>query len=99
MIRSDRQLVRDLLADVREDLIEARRYVRADHATAESLARDAIDTLVRMSVHDFPSADRVVVNLMFGLRFLLADPQVLESYLYAASFELLCEMEKSRNGY
>ena len=67
-------------------LLEIRRYVKSD---PEYIAR----TLPHMRVLGFRSMD----NIHVGLAYIHADPEVLESYLYAAAFEIRAAALREEN--
>lgn len=84
----------EVLDEIADDLIEARRYVRTSTKEAYGQTHDALDRLKHFLSDG--SWDRFYANICFGLDYIQVDPEVLEGYLYAAAFEIRGLAEKAR---
>jgi hypothetical protein len=91
----------DQIARIREALKEAARYVTSDPEYCRSEVfrwirslSDHADTTMHAHASDLIRLGR---NLAVGLAFLLADPDVMKSYLYGAIHELGCLRSELEN--
>jgi hypothetical protein len=83
------------LSRLRAAALEARRYVRSDPRGTDERILYICNALWHAgpgntvaSAHERRWLGKLRENLSLGLRYVQFDPRVLESYLYAAAFEL-----------
>lgn len=80
-----------LIDTLRDDLVEARRYVRRqpnDTAIATDRFRRKVETLIDHCPLALHAARRWCGNIIFGVDHCRAVPGVLEGYIDGASYEL-----------
>jgi hypothetical protein len=80
------------IARIRENLGEAKRYLKGSPSVAREMVEQSIADLDGIFL---PGVSRLTANLEAGLRWDLAAPDVLRGYLDAACFELLNLQEKT----
>ena len=75
------------LHELADELLEVRRYVKPDPEYVKAELPKLMD---RIGV-------RSIANLQVGLDYIHAVPEVLESYLYAAAFEIRAAALREEN--
>lgn len=75
-----------LIRLIRENLGEAKRYLKRSPGVAKQMVETAMEDLRGL---DSITADRLIGNLRVGLDYMQVDPDVVRGYLDAAYFELL----------
>ena len=85
------------LNELADALLELKRYVKPDPEYVRSEIEKPVTRVRNVDAVHFAIRQRITANLYIGLAYIHADPEVLESYLYAAAFEIRAAALREEN--